>query len=185
MNVRARLPDPPGQSEGVARVALSPARRLETPLGLDRRTVRLVRWNVVVMAAAAVVLAGCGRGYEGANRSIVAELPELDAVQLLDEDHYGFCSSDTCTFGNDRSGARLTYSVDTEQYTPRSLIDAYSSMLTDWAPTVEQTCSNADPSISDEACLASFTKGDARIDLNLDNWSVGTFELHVDARANP
>lgn len=129
-----------------------------------------------------IVAAGCGRGYETENRGIVAELPSPDEVVLIEEDHYGYCSGDECLFGNDRSGALLIYSVDTGLYTQEALVEAYREGLPDWAASIEEGCANADPSFCDEIVFASFTRGDARIDLNLDNWSVGQFELHVNAR---
>lgn len=128
------------------------------------------------------MLPSCGRGYEESNQSIVGELPVLDGVVLIEEQHYGFCSGDTCLFGNDRSGALLVYSVDTEMYSQKALVEAYRSGLIDWEASIDRTCLNANPSLCEEVILASFTKGDARIDLNLDNWSVATFELHVDAK---
>lgn len=145
---------------------------------------RQVRRIAVIMVVVGL-LPACGRGYEAANRAIVAELPELDHVQLLEEEHYGFCSGDSCAFGNDRSGALLVYSVDTSRYTQGSLVDAYRSSLDGWEATIEETCADADPSVCDETVLASFTSGDARIDLNLDNWPAERFELHVDAKGAP
>ena len=129
-----------------------------------------------------IVAAGCGRGYESENRGIVAELPSLDEVVLIEEDHHGFCSGDTCLFGTDRSGALLIYSVDTDLYTQEALVEAYRQGLPDWVPSIEEGCANADPSFCDEVIFASFTRGDARIGLSLDNWSGGQFELHVNAR---
>ena len=139
-----------------------------------------MRWWLSV--ALALVAVGCGRGYEGENRSIVSELPAFEGVVLLDEDHYGYCSGDTCPFGNDRSGALLMYSVDTDRFSQETLVEAFRQGLSGWDATIEEGCANADPSFCDEIVFASFMRGDERIDLNLYNWSVGRFELHVDAR---
>lgn len=138
---------------------------------------------VVALALGAAALAGCG--YEGANRAIVAELPALDGVELLEDRYYDFCSGDACQVFDDRSGALLTYSVDTERFTQASLVEAYGSALPDWELHAEETCNNADPSFCDEIVLAWLVRGDARIDLNLDNWDGGRFELHVDAEGAP
>lgn len=141
--------------------------------------------RIIILAVLAAVIASCGVGYESENRTIVAELPVLDQVGLIEEDHYGYCSQDSCRFGNDRSGALLLYSVDTDQFTQRGLVDAYRTSLPNWDPSIQESCANAEPSFCDEVLLASFSRGAARIDLNLDNWSVGRFELHVDAQGGP
>lgn len=160
------------------------------PLGAAteaRRTLRtlvtLLRCRVCLLLIALLV-AGCGRGYEGDNRAIVSQLPTLDGVSLIEENHYGYCSGDSCLFGNDRSGALLTYSVDTNLYTQETLVEAYSGALSAWNPSVEEGCANADPSYCDEIVFAHFLRGEGRIDLNLDNWTVGRFELHVDAKGD-
>ena len=140
--------------------------------------------RTVAITAVLLVAAACG-GYEAANRAIVADLPRLDGVDLIDEAYDGYCSGDSCAFGNDRSNAVLTYRVDTDAYSQDSLVEAYRSALTGWEATVEETCANADPSFCDEIVLAFFDRGDARISLNLDNWSGGRFELGVDAKGAP
>ncbi len=66
------------------------------------------------------VVDGWGRGYEGANRSIIAELPALADVELVEQDHDGYCRGDSCPLGNDRSGALAMYAVDTDRYTQDS-----------------------------------------------------------------
>lgn len=137
--------------------------------------------RIVIIAVLAALFVSCGGGYENANRTIVAELPDLEHVGLIDEDHYGYCSQDSCFLGNDRSGALMLYSVDTDQVTQQALVEAYRTSLVDWDPSIEESCANADPSFCDEILLASFSRGNARIDLNLDNWAGGRFELHVDA----
>jgi hypothetical protein len=142
--------------------------------------------RIVVAALAAGLLAACGRVDEGANRVIVGELPVLDHVELLDEEYYGFCSTgELCPLGNDRNAALLTYSVDTEAYTPTTLIDAYRSALAGWEASVDEICATRSSEACGDAVVASFTRGTARIDLNLDNWPVGRFELTVDARGAP
>lgn len=140
-----------------------------------------MRWSSL-MTLTLVLVAGCGRGYQDDNRAIVADLPEIDGTKLVGEDYYDSCSGDTCLFGNDRSGARLTYSVDIERFTQQSLVDGYVGALDGWSSTIDEGCLNADPSFCEEIVFASFANGDARIDLNLDNWVAGTFDLHVDAR---
>ena len=140
---------------------------------------------ILLAVLLAAMGASCGRGYDGANRSIVADLPSIGAIDLLDEDYYGFCSGDSCPFGNDRSGALLTYAVDTDSLSQESLVDAFRTALVDWSATIDETCANADPTFCDEVIVASFTKDGARIELNLDNWSGGQFELHVDAKGAP
>ncbi|MFT5203879.1 MAG: hypothetical protein ACI9C1_003282 [Candidatus Aldehydirespiratoraceae bacterium] len=107
-----------------------------------------MRWSTLPAAGLALLAVGCGRGYEDENRSIVSELPALEKVVLLDEDHYGFCSGDSCPFGNDGSGALLMYSVDTDGYSQASLADAYRVGLSGWDATIEEGCANADPSIT-------------------------------------
>ena len=87
-----------------------------------RRRLTLI-WLVLL------VMSGCGRGYEGENRAIVGELPVLDEAVLLGDDHHGYCSGDTCLFGNDRSSALLMYSVDRDRYTQDSSVEAYRQGL--------------------------------------------------------
>ncbi len=137
---------------------------------------------VMLVVGMALVAAACGSSYEAENRSIVSELPELDAVVLLEEDHHNYCGKDTCVFGDDRSSALLTYSVDTGHYPKRTLVDAYLMGLADWEATVEEGCGNADPSFCDERLSTLFEKGDAQIGVNLDNWPAGQFEIYVNAR---
>lgn len=69
-----------------------------------------------------------------------------------------------------------------QRYTQDSLVEAYQNGLPGWEASVEDGCANADPSFCDEIVFASFVRGDERIGLNLDNWSVGRFEIGVDAR---
>ena len=140
-----------------------------------------MRWWLLSVALV-LMAAGCGGGYEDENRSIISELPAFDGVDLQDEDHYGYCTGDSCPFGNDRNGALLIYSVDVDNYTQDILVEAYREALSGWDATIDEVCANADPSFCDEIVVASFVRDDQRIALNLDNWSVGRFELHVDAR---
>lgn len=131
-----------------------------------------------------VVVSGCGRGYDGDNRAIVDLLPSLPHVELTDSESYGYCSKDSCLFGNDRSAARLVYSIDTTEYTPETLIDAYGTALADWMSSVDMIggCGrDDDPSLCNQVVSASFSRDDAVIGLLLDNWPVGMFELSVDA----
>lgn len=123
----------------------------------------------------------CGGGYADQNRSLVAELPELDGVELLEEDYYGYCTKDTCVFGNDGNGALLTYSVDVDLYTQQELVDAYAAELKDWDLFSKAGCLNAEPSFCEEIVSGNFTRGDHEISLNLDNWPAGRLEIHVDA----
>lgn len=137
---------------------------------------------LVTIVGVVLGVAACSRGYEGENRAIVAELPTLDGVVLVEENHYGYCSRDTCPSGNDRNGALLTYTVDTDRYTQDGLVEGYREALADWELSIEEGCANADPSFCHEIVFASFVRGEERIDLNLDNWPGGRFELHIDAR---
>lgn len=142
-----------------------------------------VRRRLIVLVLA-VVLAGCG-GYAGDNRTLVAQLPELDDVVLISEQEYGYCGGDTCVLRADRSATLLVYTVDTARYTKAAVVDAYRAALPDWTPEVIEGCGNADATGPDDpACVprttASFVLGDARIDLNFDKWP-GGYEVHVDA----
>lgn len=156
--------------------------------GLSKPTQRTVRasYDEVVLRLVFVLillLAACGRGYEDENRSIVADLPPIDGVVLIEEDHYGYCSNDSCPLGNDRSGALLTYTVDTDRYSQDSLIETYRHALPGWGLSVEEFYEDDDPSAGERIVSARFVSGDQEIALNLDNWATGRFELHVDARA--
>lgn len=157
---------------------LTPVRRTRCGPG---QYARVMRW-AVILAGLVVLVTGCGRGYEDSNREIVADLPNLDDVELRSEEHYESCSGDTCLFGNDHSGALLGYSVNVDQYTQSALVDAYRTALTDWNLVVDESCTSIDPTLCDETAHARFIRGDARIDIGFDNWSVGRYEIHVDAK---
>lgn len=130
---------------------------------------------------AALVLAGCG-GYAGDNRELVDELPELDGTVLLSEQEYGYCSGERCVLRNDRSATLVLYSVDTQRWTPRTIVDALAAGLPGWAPTVGAGCPDAaDLTSCGEAVAATFTRGDARIDVHLDRWAQQRLELELDA----
>lgn len=143
-----------------------------------------MRWPITVVVVLALAGSSCTHGYENENRSIVAELPILEHVELVTEEHYGYCSGDTCLLGTDRSGALLTYSVDSAEYTQETLVDAYRVELSGWESSIEAGCANADPSFCDEILIASFTRGQERISFNLDNWPNERFDIHVDARGD-
>ena len=149
--------------------------------------VDLGRWRrtVCLLAVLPVLAGGCGRGYEDQNRSLVGEVPVLDGVVMVEENHYGYCSRDSCLLGNDRSGALLSYSVDTTAFDQQTLIDAYEAELTGWElSTFEGRCgADEDPVLCDQIVSAVFVRGDEEIALNLDNWSAGRFEINIDARA--
>jgi hypothetical protein len=127
-------------------------------------------------------IVGCGRGYEDANRSIIAELPNLEGVELVTEHHSGYCSTDTCLLGSDRSSALLTFTVDTDLYTPETLIAAYHDQLPDWEQvSADQGCI-MDTSACDDLVSVTFARDQERININLDNWPVGQFDIGADAQ---
>jgi hypothetical protein len=148
--------------------------------------VDLGRWRrlVCLLATLPLLAVGCGRGYEDENRSLIGEVPVLDGVVMIDKDHYGYCSQDSCLLGSDRSGALLSYSVDTTAFDQQTLVDAYEAQLPGWElSTFEGRCgADEDPVLCDQIVSAVFVREDEEISLNLDNWSVGRFEIHVDAR---
>lgn len=117
----------------------------------------------------------------GARVSLAGALAQLG---LIDEDHYGYCSRDGCLLENDRSGALLSYSVDTTAFDQQTLVDAYEAQLSGWElSTFEGSCGAGEELVlCDQIVSAVFARGDEEISLNLDNWSVGRFEIHVDAR---
>ncbi len=143
-----------------------------------------MRCLVALLTTLSVFGVGCSRGYEGENRSLAKELPVLDGVVVVEENHYSYCSQDSCLFGNDQSGALLSYSVETTAFDQEALVEAYHDELTGWdLSTFVGPCGDdKDPVLCDEIISAIFTRGDETISLNLDNWTVGRFEIHVDAR---
>lgn len=143
-----------------------------------------MRYLATLLIALCVFVVGCSRGYEGENRSLAEELPVLDGVAMVEEDYYGYCSQDSCLFGDDRNGALLSYTVETTAFDQEALVEAYHDELTGWdLSTFEGPCgADEDPVLCDRIISATFTRGDEQISLNLDNWAVGRFEIHVDAR---
>lgn len=141
--------------------------------------------HLVTLTALCVFVVGCSRGYEGENRSLAEELPTLDGVVMLEEDHYDYCSRDSCPFGDDRSGVLLSYTVEATMFDQRSLVEAYHDELAGWdLSMIEGPCgADEDPVLCDQIISATFTRGDEQISLNLDNWAVGWFDIHVDARS--
>lgn len=140
-------------------------------------------FSLLVAAWSTLVLVGCGGGYEDENRAIIAELPNLEGVDVISEEHGSYCSDDSCPFGDDRSSARVVASVDTDRYTPDSLIEAYHDQLSGWSEaTIDRGCLG-DSSSCDDILAATFTRDRGWITLGLDNWSVGQIEIGVDARA--
>ncbi|MDW3212733.1 MAG: hypothetical protein R8G01_01965 [Ilumatobacteraceae bacterium] len=138
--------------------------------------------SLLFAACSTLVLVGCAGGYEDENRAILDELPNLDGVDVISEEHGSYCSGDTCLFGDDRSSARIVASVDTDLYTPDSLIEAYHDQLSGWSEaTIDRGCLD-DSSPCDDILAAMFTRDRERISLGLDNWSVAQIEIGVDAR---
>ena len=138
--------------------------------------------RVLLAVAALSVVGGCGGGYEDDNRSIVDELPTLQHATRVSVQHRGYCGSHACLFGNDRSDAVVVYEVDTSEVTQRDLADEFVDALPSWSATVEEICSNADPSFCDSALAIRLVRGDALITVGFDNWEVGLVEFGVDAR---
>lgn len=141
-----------------------------------------MKWISAITLGLALFCCGCGRGYESENRAIVSELPAFDGVGLLSEEYEDFCSSDSCPLGDDRSSAVLAYSVDTSRWTQLELADAYEDALPRWESTVEQRCIDEGASRCETIVVAWFERGAEHVGLSFENWSVGSFEVHVDAR---
>ena len=141
-------------------------------------------WRVVPVALAIVLVTACGRGYEGENRSIVSELPQLAGTELVAEDYIGSCSTESCPFGNDLSRAVLTYTVDTTAWTQLDLAEAYEGQLDDWDAAIERGCLSAQSEDCDEMVVVSFERDRAVLTLDLDRWHDGRFEVSVDSRGN-
>lgn len=141
-----------------------------------------VAWRAVPVALLLLTVTACGRGHEGENRSIVTELPLLDGTRLVDEEYLGYCSADSCPFGNDRSSALLTYSIDTDRWTQFDLAAAYQDRLTEWSVDLEDACQDAEPTRCDETAVVTFVRDRALVTLAFDNWPDQQFEISVDSR---
>jgi hypothetical protein len=138
---------------------------------------------LILAVVVSLALLGCGRGYDVQNRQIVEELPDVAGLTLEKTSFRGYCSKDTCTFGNDRSSATLAYRVDASALTQQQVIDAYVAALRSWRPSISERCANADPSFCDKITYVSFARGDAVVSLDFLNWRVGRFGVGVDAHA--
>lgn len=142
----------------------------------------------VAGAAASVIvvlglLVGCSGSYEAENEAIVADLPVFEGVSIIETVQSESCSNDSCLFGNDGRLTRQLYEVDTDRYTQQELLDAYEEALDGWAADTRIECRNADEGFCDAGGYGTFTQDSKVINLNLDNWPIGRFEIAVNARS--
>lgn len=138
-------------------------------------------WVLGVLTLAPL-LSSCGGGYEAENEAIVAALPVLDGVSIIDTEPGEYCSNDSCWLGNDGRSTLQFYKVDTGRYSQQELLDAYEAALDGWNADTGIECMNADENFCDEIGFGMFTQDRKLISLNLANWPVGRFEIAVDAR---
>ena len=123
-----------------------------------------------------------GPDHSAEHDAVVAGLPEISGVELVDTSRSTFCTTDSCPFGGDAMSSTYTYRVSESGPAERDLITAFASAYPDAEVQICETL-DADPERCvfevDHRASASFTIDEWSVYVDTLNWGDATYTVQL------